>query len=601
MADYMVRDFLLDCKAVTEAEVHSFANTIRDNNELIEAVILVLEEKEYHREFLEPLCEQLFIFFQAQEEALRQFAHFFLPCVIGNYLSNVHRRDLRKTLHCLEILLLGAYNLQILDHEGKPSTTTYNIPSISKPSIYHEPILLPQPQLTENMLSKLEHGDSKVVQGPYPAVDALSASNRLQVAVVLLRVYNQSISTMPQASRASFCKMCSRVVNQGTLETVRRMSFDSSLPSTFAPRVNLNSQILLEMLQAIYYSMFNGLSTLALQALNDIHRRAMQQMYTDVLLVTSAIKNSLMASQCGQPAEGPMGISVAISPTTSTTTVSKAIITNASFRTKKLPDDIPIPEEGDLQLPNDMNALGVIKEEGEEPGGGAIAGAKAMIHGLPHLAGMRKLVKGIGARKEADKTPEAAAQAKAGGGSGSTSSESQRIHDASVVGPQFFDHAPQGPVTVSLEHSTETTRKSSSKSRDIDRKESAATRSSVASRSGVKESSEKGSKQDRKDSSRKDTTDKSSKSDRKEFTDSKSRMVEQNGGAADPSHRGGTGSKLDMPEPRNGIDRRDSVTASTMVPETVGSVELKNLATAEQTSVLTNSKSEDKQQRSTHV
>lgn len=60
-------------------------------------------------------------------------------------------------------------------------------------------------------------------------------------------------------------------------------------------------------------------------------------MFCCCVQVTSAIKNSLMASQCGQPAEGPMGISVAISPTTSTTTVSKAIITNASFRTKKLP------------------------------------------------------------------------------------------------------------------------------------------------------------------------------------------------------------------------------------------------------------------------
>lgn len=593
MADYMVRDFLLDCKAVTEAEVHSFANTIRDNNELIEAVILVLEEKEYHREFLEPLCEQLFIFFQAQEEALRQFAHFFLPCVIGNYLSNVHRRDLRKTLHCLEILLLGAYNLQILDHEGKPSTTTYHIPSISKPSIYHEPILLPQPQLTENMLSKLEHGDNKVVQGPYPAVDTLSASNRLQVAVVLLRVYNQSISTMPQASRASFCKMCSRVVNQGTLETVRRMSFDSSLPPGFAPRVNLNSQILLEMLQAIYYSMFNGLSTLALQALNDIHRRAMQQMYTDVLLVTSAIKNSLMASQCGQPAEGPMGISVAISPTTSTTTVSKAIITNASFRTKKLPDDIPIPEDGDVQVPNDVNALGVIREEGEEAGGGgAMAGAKAMIHGLP-LAGVRKLVKGIGARKEAPEPMPAKAAIGA-------SAESQKF-DSSAVGLQFFDHAPQGQVTASLEHSTEMTRKSSNKSRETDRKESATTRSSGVSRSAAKESSEKSSKQERKDASRKDATDKGSKSDRKELTESKSR-VEQNGGSADPGHRaGGTGSKHDLPEPRNGIDRRDTQSSSTLAPDTVGSMELKNLATAEQTSVLTTSKNEDKPQRSTHV
>jgi hypothetical protein len=40
----------------------------------------------------------------------------------------------------------------------------------------------------------------------------------------------------------------------------------------------------------------------------------------------------------GQPSDGPMGISVALSPAVTTvTTVSKSMITNASFRTKKLP------------------------------------------------------------------------------------------------------------------------------------------------------------------------------------------------------------------------------------------------------------------------
>lgn len=595
MADSIVRDFLLDCKSVTEAEVHTFANTIRDNNELIEAIILVLEEKEYHRDFLEPLCEQLFIFFQAQEEALRQFAHFFLPCVIGNYLSSVHRRDLRKSLNCLEILLLGAYNLQILDHDGKPATTLYHIPSISKPSIYHEPISLPQPQLTENMLSKLEHGDQKVTQGPYPAIDSLSASNRLKVAMVLMRVYNQSISIMPQASRASFCKMCSRVVNQGTLETVRRMSFDSSLPASFAPRVNLNSEILLEMLQAIYYSMFNGLFVLAHQALNDIHRRAMQQMYSDVLVVTSAIKNSLMASQCGQPAEGPMGISVAISPTTSTTTVSKAIITNASFRTKKLPDDIPIPEDNieNLPLPNDPGLLGIIKEEGEEAAGGAIAGAKAMMHGLPSLPGMRKLVKGITRKESIDKAAAsgaatAAAAAAAQDLKSPVSTDSQRTHET-VSGLQFLDHAPAG-----FEHVSDS-RKSSSKSKEADKREQAGTRSASASRStATKETVDKSSKSDRKEVSRKDASDKSSKTERKEPLDTTGRnRTEQNGGTADS--QGKVSAKSETVEPRNGIDKHD------LSHDTVGSAELKNLATAENTSYPTNSRSDDKSHRTTQV
>lgn len=39
----------------------------------------------------------------------------------------------------------------------------------------------------------------------------------------------------------------------------------------------------------------------------------------------------------GQPSDGPIGISVALSPATTTPTVSKSMITNASFRTKKLP------------------------------------------------------------------------------------------------------------------------------------------------------------------------------------------------------------------------------------------------------------------------
>lgn len=41
----------------------------------------------------------------------------------------------------------------------------------------------------------------------------------------------------------------------------------------------------------------------------------------------------------GQPGDGPMGISVALTPATTTVTVSKSMITNASFRTKKLPGE----------------------------------------------------------------------------------------------------------------------------------------------------------------------------------------------------------------------------------------------------------------------
>lgn len=39
----------------------------------------------------------------------------------------------------------------------------------------------------------------------------------------------------------------------------------------------------------------------------------------------------------GQPSEAPMGINIAIPPSRNSTSLSKSCITNASFRTKKLP------------------------------------------------------------------------------------------------------------------------------------------------------------------------------------------------------------------------------------------------------------------------
>jgi hypothetical protein len=55
----------------------------------------------------------------------------------------------------------------------------------------------------------------------------------------------------------------------------------------------------------------------------------------------------------GQPSDGPMGISVALSPAVTTvTTVSKSMITNASFRTKKLPG-----RQWSLFFDSDMQAV----------------------------------------------------------------------------------------------------------------------------------------------------------------------------------------------------------------------------------------------------
>lgn len=83
--------------------------------------------------------------------------------------------------------------------------------------------------------------------------------------------------------------------------------------------------------------MYNDCWYVGTQAVEDIHNRACYDGYSDVLLVTNAIRNSSSTGLSGQMSDGSMGISVALSPATTTPTISKSMITNASFRTKKLP------------------------------------------------------------------------------------------------------------------------------------------------------------------------------------------------------------------------------------------------------------------------
>lgn len=55
------------------------------------------------------------------------------------------------------------------------------------------------------------------------------------------------------------------------------------------------------MIEGAYFAMFNEFYTLALQAVKDINTRAQYELFADVMLVTSAVINSLKNSPSGKP------------------------------------------------------------------------------------------------------------------------------------------------------------------------------------------------------------------------------------------------------------------------------------------------------------
>ncbi|CAK9803059.1 Fam126a [Anthophora plagiata] len=313
-----------------------------------------------------------YIIFIVPETELQRFTLQFLPTLVYIYLNSAAHGDI-KNCRSVETLLIGLYNLEIVDKSGQQKAISFRLPSLAMLSIFHEPASLAPASLTESAVRRFEECNTKLVSwGPLQQVETLNAQNRLKVMTALLFIYNQQLGYINKFALEQLCKVATKLVTQGFMKPGhhQRSSYgsESSFVPRLLPRIPVSSQFLLEFLHAVYFAMYNDCWYLGTQAVEDIHNRACYETYPDVMLVTNAIRNSASSGPSGQPSDGPIGISVALSPATATATVSKSMITNASFRTKKLPDDIPIQEtKEDSGGEGKSNLVSITEEEPIEP------------------------------------------------------------------------------------------------------------------------------------------------------------------------------------------------------------------------------------------
>ncbi|KPJ15082.1 Hyccin [Papilio machaon] len=388
----LITEWLNEYASLQDNEIKSFAAEHEHNHEIATAIfnLLYSEDKdevqtcnkdELYEQLLENVCVQLFSFYRSKEIELQRFTLQFVPTLMFNYLSAIAQGSSKNT-RCIETLLIGLYNFEVVDESGKPKVVSFRLPSLAQASIYHEPLSLGSQFLTESALRRWEECNTKLVSwGPLSQVETINAQNRLKVMAALLFIYNRQLSLLPKLALRHFCIAASRIVTQGFH---KKPGASKSIP-----RIPVSPNFLLEMVEGSYFAMFNEFYTLALQAVKDIDQRAQYELFADVMLVTSAVMNSLKNSPSGQPCDGPMGISVALSPATTTVTMSKSMITNASFRTKKLPDDIPI-QPGQAVAAESADMLSSITEEAEADAapmqrGGVIRNSKPKLSSFPVL------------------------------------------------------------------------------------------------------------------------------------------------------------------------------------------------------------------------
>ncbi|XP_075414428.1 hyccin isoform X2 [Tenrec ecaudatus] len=316
----VVEEWLSEFKTLPETSLPNYATNLKDKNALVSSLYKVIQEPQ--SELLEPVCHQLFEFYRSGEKPLLRFTLQFLPELIWCYLAVSASRNVHSS-GCIEALLLGVYNLEIVDKEGHSKVLSFTIPSLSKPSVYHEPSSIGSMALTESALS--QHGLSRVVySGPHPQREMLTAQNRVEVLTFLLLCYNTALTYMPSVALQSLCHMCSRICVCGyPRQHVRKYKGVNS-------RIPVSSEFMVQMLTGIYFAFYNGEWDLAQKALDDITYRAQLDLYPEPLLVANAIKASLPRGAMKSNKEGTRCIQVEITPTSSR--ISRNAVTSMSIR-----------------------------------------------------------------------------------------------------------------------------------------------------------------------------------------------------------------------------------------------------------------------------
>nr|XP_048284714.1 protein FAM126B isoform X3 [Myodes glareolus] len=270
----------------------------------------------------------------------------------------------RQSNGCIEALLLGIYNLEIADKDGNNKVLSFTIPSLSKPSIYHEPSTIGSMALTEGALC--QHDLIRVVYSElHPQRETFTAQNRFEVLSFLMLCYNSAIVYMPASSYQSLCQMGSRVCVSGFPRQNEKQWKE------VCGRIVLDPEFMVQLLTGVYYAMYNGQWDLGQEVLDDIIYRAQLELFSQPLLVANAMKNSLPFDAPDSSQEGQKVLKVEVTPTVPR--ISRTAITTASIRRHRWrrEDGFDFSNEADSSIPGSpiqhgSTDLGIIRvREGE--------------------------------------------------------------------------------------------------------------------------------------------------------------------------------------------------------------------------------------------
>ena len=312
----------------------------------------------------------------------------YLPVIIeANFVLRASNAN-RKICKTIDSFLLSIYNSQVADRAGQPHETAIRLHNLAQGSIYHDGARVDLDHVSGGGSGGGRSGGPgslELTLRLYRQATRVTGQNRMTVSEALLRAFNANVGELTKHFLDQSVRAYQRLLQRG-----------HGVKATSSPRVALAPNVLLEMLYGAYFCIYNGLQMQGAQVVELIKQRASSQASPGLLLTVNAVKTLVLNS-------GPSQL-----PSTSITTpsqIAKNMITNASFRAKKMGDDIPkVENEAAVAAGN----TGVPATNAAGPGG-----TNDMANNIKALANMTSISEEI--LEEMAEKPPSYAIAAAGG------------------------------------------------------------------------------------------------------------------------------------------------------------------------------------------
>ncbi|CAI4232676.1 unnamed protein product [Auanema sp. JU1783] len=321
-------------------------------------------------DLVQPILAQLLALYY-KGGILRQYAIQYIPAFIGSYMLAASKKQ-QRSVSMFETFFLAIYNEEILETKGNSPMATkkveeIRIPSIRFPSIYHDPMKITSlPEIATLRPGGVPSVLTTVRVGPYPNYVNFSSENKFLILTKLMKTVNNSVCYIYSEVLSRFICLTALSISMSGFsfpETPLRLKVLNPHHQVEAiedyskkARQQVNSSILLELLTGVYLSLYNGTPDLALRAIDAVHQRAQYEMLPDVLIVTNAIRNALLESPVAKEKIDELAWKSHNKEIKRTD-----LVTNASLRMRRMPEDIPIQPE---LKEKEHSRIGELVEEG---------------------------------------------------------------------------------------------------------------------------------------------------------------------------------------------------------------------------------------------